>query len=118
MAGAVRRLAGASLFVCLNALVMAAPPAAAQGFLVLNAPPANQTFDAGDQFAVLGRAVDFNGTPIGGVRVDVRILNSFGSPVPGVAAFDTTGTNDGSFFVSLPPGDAPARAVHRAGGRG
>jgi hypothetical protein len=85
--------------LALFAMVASSVRVAAPGTVILDAPTSGQVFQAGDQFAVIGRVIDFNGTPLAGVRVTVRLLDS-GAIALSSASEDTVA--DGSFVVELP----------------
>ncbi|HEV8594356.1 MAG TPA: zinc ribbon domain-containing protein, partial [Thermoplasmata archaeon] len=75
-----------------------------QGSVRIEAPSNQQAFRPGDVVGVRGVVLQtgaFEGTPIGGVAINVTLLNPQGQVVPGVGGNAVTASNDGSFLVSI-----------------
>lgn len=93
-------------FVCLAfvlavALSTADRAAAQSGQVFLTSPRFDASFEAGDTIAVFGRVIEFNGTPIGGAQVTVRLRGPQGALVPGAEGAVVSSPNDGSFVIAL-----------------
>ncbi len=86
-------------FVLAVALSAADSASGQSGQVFLTSPAGNASFEAGDTIAVFGRVIDFNGTPIGGASVVVRLRDPQGAFVAEATALSSP--NDGSFVAAL-----------------